>query len=134
MFQISEVARRLGVNPQTIYFYERKGLIPSPRRTEAGYRLFSEEDVGRLAFILRVKSLGLTLEEIREILELKDGRSLTCQAVYDRLHEKLTEIREKIDQLQAFHDELSPLVQRCQDQIDSPRECVVLDEWKSDPP
>ncbi|MGC9525088.1 MAG: heavy metal-responsive transcriptional regulator [Limnospira sp.] len=134
MFQISEVARRLGVNPQTIYFYERKGLIPSPQRTEAGYRLFSEEDVGRLAFILRVKSLGLTLEEIREILELKDGRSLTCQAVYERLNEKLTEIREKIDQLQALHDELSPLVQRCQDQIDSPRECVVLDEWKSDPP
>lgn len=134
MFQISEVARQLGVNPQTIYFYERKGLIPSPRRTEAGYRLFSEEDVGRLAFILRVKSLGLTLEEIREILELKDGRSLTCQAVYDRLHEKLTEIREKIDKLQALHDELSPLVKRCRTRIDSSRECVVLDEWKSDPP
>jgi len=134
MFQISEVARRLGVNPQTIYFYERKGLIPSPRRTEAGYRLFSEEDVGRLAFILRVKSLGLTLEEIKEILQLKDGRSLTCQAVYERLNEKLTEIREKIDKFQALHDELSPLVKRCQTRIDSPRECVVLDEWESDPP
>jgi MerR family Zn(II)-responsive transcriptional regulator of zntA len=63
MFQVGEVSRRLGLNPQTLYFYERIGLIPSPQRTEAGYRLFSQQDMERLAFISRAKSLGLTLDE-----------------------------------------------------------------------
>ena len=58
------------INPQRLYFYERIGLIPPPQRTEAGYRLFSELDVDRLAFITRAKSLGLSLDDIKEILSL----------------------------------------------------------------
>jgi DNA-binding transcriptional MerR regulator len=73
-----------------------------PQRTESGYRLFSQEDLARLAFITRAKSLGLTLEEIREILALKNGRSLTCQAVYERILKKLEQIDQNIRHLQAL--------------------------------
>jgi len=83
--KISDVSHHLGVNPQTLYFYERIGLIPSSQRTKSGSRLYTQEDIERLSFILRAKSLGLTLEEIKE------GEALTCQAVYERLQQKITE-------------------------------------------
>lgn len=128
MFHVGEVSRRLDINPQTLYFYERIGLIPSPRRTDAGYRLFSQQDVERLAFIVRAKSLGLSLDEIKDILALKDERSLTCRAVHDRLSRKMQEIEDTIRQLQLLHDELMPLVQQCSEHLQTPdKECVVLD-------
>ncbi|MEG5016872.1 MULTISPECIES: heavy metal-responsive transcriptional regulator [unclassified Microcoleus] len=130
MFKISEVSRSLGINPQTLYFYERIGLIPSPQRTEAGYRLFSQLDVDRLAFISRAKSLGLSLNDIKEIISLKEGKLLTCKAVYERLSKKVKEIEENIDQLRSLHDELVPLVEQCKTKFDHPDpayQCLVLD-------
>ncbi|MDJ1174568.1 MerR family DNA-binding protein [Roseofilum capinflatum] len=128
MFQVGEVSRTLGINPQTLYFYERIGLIPPPERTAAGYRLFSQSDIERLAFIVQVKALGLSLDEIKDILSLKDGRSLTCQAVHERLCKKLNEIEQQIQQLQALHNQLTPLVKYCAQNLDiTDRECIVLD-------
>ncbi len=131
MFQIGQVCQRLGLNPQTVYFYERIGLIPSPQRTEAGYRLFSPQDVERLGFIVRAKSFGLTLDEIKEILALKDGRSLTCQAMYERLQQKVQDIEGKILSLQRLREELLPLVDRCRaniDPVNQTKECIVLEQ------
>jgi DNA-binding transcriptional MerR regulator len=134
MFQVGEVSRLLDINPQTLYFYERIGLIPSPQRTEAGYRLFSQQDVDRLTFITRAKSLGLSLDEIKDILALKDGRSLTCQAVYERLSKKVNEIEDTIRQLQILHNELTPLVQQCYANLQkTDQECVVLDQFQVKP-
>ncbi|MGY2709364.1 MerR family transcriptional regulator, Zn(II)-responsive regulator of zntA [Thermostichus sp. OS-CIW-39] len=137
MFQVGEVSRLLDINPQTLYFYERIGLIPSPQRTEAGYRLFSQQDVERLTFITRAKSLGLSLDEIKDILALKDGRSLTCQAVYERLSKKVNEIEDTIRQLQILHNELTPLAQQCYANLHNlqknDQECVVLDQFQVKP-
>lgn len=130
MYKIGEVARSLGLNPQTVYFYERIGLIPPLERTESGYRLFTPEQVERLAWIIRVKSLGLSLEEIKDILTLKEQRSLSCMAVYERLQRKTQEIREQIHKLQVLHDEILPLLKQCQgnlDQSDPTHQCIVLE-------
>lgn len=130
MLYVSEASRKLGVNPQTLYFYERIGLIPVPQRNESGYRLYTDAEIERLAFIGRAKSLGLSLDEIREFLALKDGHSLTCKAVHDRLLKKLEQIQQTIQQLQILQSELQPLVDRCQTQLVSSsasRECTVLD-------
>ncbi len=113
MLQVGEVSRKLGLNPQTLYFYERIGLIPSPHRTEAGYRLFSQEDVDRLAFICHTKAMGLSLDDIREILAAKDGKSPTCQTVHDCLLKKAKAIEETIQQLQILREELLPLINHC---------------------
>ncbi len=131
--KISEVSHQLGINPQTLYFYERIGLIPSPRRTKSGSRLYSEEDVERLSFILRVKSLGLKLEEIKEVLALKEGESLTCQAVYERLQQKITEIDQKINRYAQLREELLPLLKQCEANLDQDRECIVLDDFSETP-
>ncbi|NCJ05553.1 MerR family DNA-binding protein [Synechococcales cyanobacterium C] len=129
MLQVQQVAQSLGINPQTIYFYERIGLIPSPPRSPAGYRLFQPQDVERLALIGRAKTLGLTLEEIREILTLQADQSLTCQEIHDRLLAKVQKIDATIAQLQALKAELLPLVHRCEDIVSAQRpdaECGVL--------
>ncbi|MTJ13529.1 heavy metal-responsive transcriptional regulator [Anabaena sp. UHCC 0187] len=131
MLQVGEICRKLGLNPQTLYFYERIELIPPPKRTESGYRLFSEKDVERLAFISRAKALGLSLDEIKDILKLKEGQSLTCQAMHERLLKKLREIEDNIRQLQGLRDELLPLVERCFQKLehsDSSHECIVLEK------
>ncbi|MFM6356634.1 MAG: heavy metal-responsive transcriptional regulator [Planktothrix sp.] len=130
MFQVGEVSRRLELNPQTLYFYERIGLIPPPQRTVSGYRLYSEQDINRIAFITRVKSLGLSLDEIQDILALKDGKELTCQAVYYRLNQKVQDIQDHIQKLQTLHDELLPLLEQCHNNFDHPdptHQCIVLD-------
>lgn len=126
MLQVNEISRRLGLNPQTLYYYERIGLIPAPQRTDAGYRLYDEQDLERLAFISRAKALGLTLVEIKELLLLQEGNSLSCQEVYDRLSKKVQQIDENIRQLQALRNELMPLLQRCQANTHHSGECTVF--------
>lgn len=130
MLQLGEAARQLGLNPQTLYFYERIGLIPPPQRTRTGYRLFSATDLERLAFIARAKTLGLSLEEIKEILTLKQGRSLTCAALYQRLQQKVADIEAQIQQLQVLHGELVPLLAECEQNLAHPdpaHQCIVLE-------
>ncbi len=123
MLQVGEVSRKLGLNPQTLYFYERIGLIPPPHRTESGYRLFSQEDVDRLTFITHTKAMGLSLDDIREILAAKEGKSLTCQTVHDCLLKKARAIEETIQQLQILRDELLPLINHCHQNIESQIDC-----------
>ncbi len=129
MFQVGEVARRLGLNPQTLYFYERIGLMPSPQRTAAGYRLYAQADLDRLTFITQAKTLGLSLDDIKELLALQDGQRLSCQEVHDRLLRKMQQIDETICTLQALKAQLSPLLEQCQRGVAQPTEgqqCVVF--------
>lgn len=131
LLRVGEAAQTLGLNPQTLYFYERIGLIPPPQRTSVGYRLFSERDMARLSFIARVKALGLKLDEIKEILVLQEGQALTCKVMYRRLTTKVQQLEESIQQLQALRDELLPLVERCQTNLSQSApadECVVVKE------
>lgn len=134
MLQVGEVSRKLGLNPQTLYFYERIGLIPSPHRTESGYRLFSQEDVDRLTFITHTKAMGLSLDDIRDILAAKDSKTSTCQTVHDCLLKKAKAIEETIQQLQILRDELLPLIDHCHRNIEcqdcdkSEESCSVLSD------
>lgn len=131
MFQVGEVSQRFGLNPQTLYFYERVGLIPSPQRTEAGYRLYSEADLERLAFITQAKALGLSLDDIKELLNLQDGQRLSCQEVYDRLLKKVEQIDQTIHKLQTLKAQLTPLLSQCQErikQVGFNQQCVVFQE------
>lgn len=129
MLKIGQVSQKLGLNPQTLYFYERIGLIKSPQRTEAGYRIYNKEDIERLCFINRAKALGLPLEEIKELLILQEEKNFYCSEVYNRLLKKMQQIEEQIEQLQALKAELLPLLENCR--VNTLRngknsKCVVL--------
>ena len=129
MLKIGQVAQKLGLNPQTLYFYERIGLIKSPQRTEAGYRIYNQEDIERLSFITRAKALDLPLEEIKELLSLQEEENLHCGEVYNRLFKKMQQIEEQIARLQALKAELLTLLECCR--VNTQRngkhsKCVVL--------
>ncbi|MCU0524827.1 MAG: heavy metal-responsive transcriptional regulator [Elainella sp. Prado103] len=131
MFQVGEVSRRLGLNPQTLYFYERIGLMPSPKRTAAGYRLYEPPDLERLSFITQAKALGLSLDDIKDLLMLQDGQQLSCQEVYDRLLKKVQHIDETISKLQTLKAQLNPLLEQCQQslaQTQIGQQCVVFQQ------
>lgn len=105
---IGELARELHLNPKTIRYYEQVGLLPKPRRSESGYRLYSRDEMQRLQLVKRSKLLGLSLAEIKEIVEYAiDGR---CGLLEDRLlslvEAKLGEIDQKIEDLVNFRDDL----------------------------
>ena len=85
--RIGELAAELGLNPKTIRYYEAIGLLPEPRRTPAGYRCYGVDDRERLRFIAQAKAIGLSLQEISEILAIRQAGNPPCRhvaAVLDR--------------------------------------------------
>ena len=106
---VGELARRTGFTPKTLRYYETIGLLPAPRRRASGYREYDNAYEGRLAFIARAKRLGLSLDEVREILDLSSAGTRPCAHVLGTVASHLTELDETISQLVAFRTELRHL-------------------------
>ncbi|MNR75428.1 Mercuric resistance operon regulatory protein [compost metagenome] len=103
---IGDVAKQVGMNPKTIRYYEGLGLLSEPERTESGYRLYSEKDLERLQFIKGGKALGLSLTEIREILEAWNEGDSPCGHVSSLLDSKIQDLDRRIAEMTAFRDHL----------------------------
>lgn len=110
---VGNLAKRAEVNVETIRYYERLGLLPSPPRTEAGYRLFSEDAVLRLQFIQRAQDLGFSLKEIRNLLDLRLRPGACCADVREQAETKIAEIDRKLRSLRAMRSALVRLVEAC---------------------
>lgn len=106
--KISELADRAGVNVSTVRFYERIGLVPDPARSRSGYRLYDPDHQARLMFITRGRRLGLSLEQIAELLVVWDGTNCgaTREKIVSLLDVNLVDVRARISELQAFADQL----------------------------
>lgn len=107
--RIGELAASLGLNPKTIRYYEDIGLLPAPQRTPAGYRLYDPADRERLIFIGKAKALGLTLEEIGEILALCADGERPCEHVRALIDQKVAAIDRQVRTLLEFRDDLLAL-------------------------
>lgn len=107
---IGQVTALSGIPIRTIRYYEAIGLLKSSGRTEGGFRQFSPEVFTRLAFIKRAQNLGLSLEEIGEILKVYDQGKLPCGEIKEKLEDKLLEIDRQIDQLLTLRAELGGLL------------------------
>src|SRR5690606_12466679 len=86
---IGELAGAVGVNVQTVRYYERRGLLPKPKRRASGYREYTEIDVARLEFIRRAQALGFTLSEIEQLLALRVDPRTTPEDVHHAVEEKI---------------------------------------------
>lgn len=122
--KVGEVASRAGVNLQTIRYYEREGLLPSPPRLASGYRTFPDTAVLRVRFIKRAQELGFSLTEIRELLALSGKGG--AQQVHTRTKAKIADIEEKMRTLQTMKDALTTLADRCPG-CGPLSECPILD-------
>src|SRR6266478_7711913 len=90
--RIGAVAKAVGVSVQTLHYYERLELLPKPKRSAANYRLYPPEAVRRVRFIKKAQALGLTLEETKQILDLKDHGREPCRKVAELGKKHLHEI------------------------------------------
>lgn len=127
-----ELAETVGVNPETLRYYERKELIPKPRRSDGGFRLYDESYVDRLRFIRRAKNLGFTLAEIKGLLDLRVDDEATCQDVKAQSVQKLNEVEEKIQDLERIRDALARLATVCEGSQGPTSECPILDAMESE--
>ena len=107
--KIGDLARAVGTTVKTIRFYEDAGLIPAAPRTESGYRIYEKADVERLEFIRSAKRLGMSLEEIRGVLQLHDLNEPTCVHVRALLDDKIARIELALKELRDFRRELASL-------------------------
>jgi len=111
---IGDLAKATDTKVETIRYYERVGLLPSPARTATGnYRAYTAEQLGRLSFIRRSRDLGFTLEQIRELLDLADRKEQSCEAVDAIAREHLAEVTRKLADLAALQHELQSLIGQC---------------------
>lgn len=122
---IGAVAKRAGVAIDTIRYYEREGLLPEPTRRPSGYRSYGEGTVAQLRFIRRAKTLGFTLEEIRELLALSADRQRGVKAVRQRAQRRLAEIEARIAELERVRAGLAELVEACPGH-GAPEACPIL--------
>lgn len=109
-----ELAKRSSVNLETIRYYENIGLLVEPKRSQAGHRLYAESDLKRLTFVKRCRELGYTLEEIRNLLDLVDNQSYTCDQIHELTLEHLTEVNGKIRDLKKIAKSLKDMANQCE--------------------
>ena len=107
--RIGELAARFGLNPKTIRYYEEIGLLPRAARLDSGYRRYDERDAERLGFIRRAKMLGLSLDEIRDILSMQQTDSPPCGQVLNLIDIKISAIDRRKAELETFRAELANL-------------------------
>jgi len=109
---VGRLAKRAGVNVETIRYYQRRGLFPIPSSSPSSVRRYSKADLQRLRFIKRAQQLGFTLDEISELMNLSEGHgcSIAC-SVGER---RLADLERKIVDLIAMREALRGLVGKCQ--------------------
>jgi len=108
---IGVLAEKAGVNVETIRFYQRKRLMPEPKRPLGGIRRYGESELARLRFIRAAQNLGFSLEEIAELLKLEDGTH--CGEARRLAERRLADVREKLVVLRRIESALGGLVARC---------------------
>lgn len=128
MFQIGELAKRCGVSTDTLRFYEKNQLLHPAGRSESGYRLYSEKNQQQVTFILKAKSLGLSLDEIKELLEIKlEATQHSCAEVKSITSSKLDMIDEKIAELTKIRSALKKINDACCGHVDDDAShCSIL--------
>lgn len=119
-----KLANLLGIGTETIRFYETKGLIPSPPRTDSGYRVYPQEIIDRIRFIKRAQQLGFSLGEVEELLSLLESDDFSRTNLRKRIEKKLLDIDEKILSLQQIRKKLKNLSTMCQNQKEG-RNCPI---------
>ena len=113
-FSIGRLSRDTGVRVTTIRYYEQIGLLDEPDRTEGGQRAYDERALERLRFIRHARTLGFSVEAIRELITLSERPEQSCETVDAIASGHLGEVRRRIDQLRALERELKRMLKACE--------------------
>ena len=120
-----ELARRTGVNLETIRYFEQTGIIATPPRTEGGHRIYNESHVRTLGFVRRARNLGFSPEEVRTIIGLGGPGKACCLEVRKVAAHHLDQVRAKITDLVEIERLLTITIEQCSGYADP--DCAVID-------
>jgi len=121
MRTIGQAAKHSGVTVETIRYYEREGIVPEADRHANGRRLYDGAAIARLRFIRRCRDLGFTISDIRTLLDLSGASIRSCADVKEIGERHLTQVRERMADLETLEAALIELLQACaEDQADCP--------------
>ena len=124
LLKVGELAARAGVGVQTLHYYERLGLLPKPNRSSANYRLYPPASLRQVQFIKKAQALGFTLEEIKEVLGLRERGRAPCRCVADVARKHLREMDARIAALREFRKSLAAVVPRWEKETAGQRRCA----------
>ena len=126
--KIGKLAAQTTVPTKTIRFWESEGLLPEPERTASGYRNYDDTAVDRIGFIRQAQTAGLTLTQIRQILDAADDGNPPCEHVAVAVSDRLAEVDARIKELQAMRRHLRSLAERAdaQDPADCEGYCSII--------
>ena len=125
--KIGELAKLTDCPVETIRYYEKEGLLPPPARTDANYRTYTQAHTERLVFIRNCRSLDMTLEEIRSLLNLRDSPQDQCESVNALIDEHIHHVKARVDSLLALQAQLLDLRQKCGEGPDG-EHCGILQQ------
>lgn len=120
-----QLAAQTGCNLETVRYYEKEGLLPKPRRSEKGYRIYTNEDVKRLNFIRRCRELGFTVTKIQELLSLVDQHNYTCDDISRMTQTQILDVKGKIADLNRILKTLQNMSKQCS--AGNNPDCPILD-------
>ncbi|KAB2823484.1 Zn(2+)-responsive transcriptional regulator [Aliivibrio finisterrensis] len=128
MYLIGELAKRCNVTNDTLRFYEKNGLLIPSGRSSSGYRLYNDDNLAQIRFILKAKQLGLTLDEIQELLDIRlEATKHSCAEVKAITQTKLNTIDKKIEQLTEIRTALKRINDACCGHVDEDAShCSIL--------
>ncbi len=127
--RIGDLAKQVGVTPDTIRYYEREGLLPHAERTPSGYRDYGLDAVNDLQFIRKAQALGLKLSDVREVLEISAGGRPPCEHVRATVAARLADAEKRLRELRALRATLRETLERL-DRGPPPKagcRCVVIE-------
>jgi len=130
-WRIGAIARAADVHIQTLRYYERRGILPAPRRSPSGYREYSPDAVQAIRFIKRAQDLGFTLREVQELLRLRGSRTSGRSRARAAAAAKLREVDAKIAELRTLRRALEVLLNSCG--AGAGRDCPILEALERGP-
>lgn len=130
LLRIGELAQCADCLVETIRYYERENLLAAPARSQANYRLYGPEHVKRLQFIRHCRSLDMTLDEIRALLQFKDAPEANCTGVNTLLDKHIEHVAHRIAELKALQRQLGDLRALCR-HAQAVKDCGILQELSS---
>jgi DNA-binding transcriptional MerR regulator len=122
---IGELARRTGATPRAIRHYEQLGLLMAPVRTDSNYRMFDQQSIKTVEFIVSSRSLGLSIPEIAELLKIIDNEDSICMNVAQVMKQHLSLVDDKIKMLTHTRRMIAKALSQCADEDDA--DCSALE-------
>ena len=136
--KVTELARAAGVTAETVRHYTRQALLKPRRDPDNGYQLFDQQDLDRLRFIQRARTLGFSLKEIADILEQADQGDSPCPLVRDLLAHRLPQIRARIAELEALAERMEQALESWQTMPDGTPDghslCRLIESFPEEAP